>query len=355
MSAVRPFLAFCAVGSAALAIGFAATHWLKAAKAARIECPREFAIGERDMGEMVTVPFPIKNVGQSPLELTGIRSSCACTGLSRKTGDAYERLEGLMVGPGSSEECCIRFRVLDDKDAKSEHFISFLTNDLANPEVQVRVTVSRVKGRMQFEPAVLSLGALAPGRKHTFTVKVFDDPKYGRSVAAVRCSLPIAAVRFVPEAAGASDQSGQRRLLGRICLEVASDEPLELSGHLCVYASADLQAHERIPLSGRIRPWLEPTPRVLVLPRRSGDGWIRTARILCAFPEGTAAKVELPEVPPELAAVAEPEDGRWFVTVKLMEPMPEPGKRLTMPVHWRIGDRTGSETCFIHVNPAYEK
>lgn len=311
---------------------------------------------------MVTRPFKIRNAGKSALSVYAIRSNCGCTGPTRKSGADFERIKEIELAPGEQVDLFIRARVLAGnlagKDLAATYTATFLTNDPDRPEAEVNLRVRQIKAPIDLRPPDLNLSRLDPGRLHRFTVEVFDDPKHPRAITAVQSNLPeCVRARFVPSgkgsaAEGAASSSVQ---LGRVEVEVESEQPAELLGEIILRSGDEGKAAIRLAVSGAIRPWLEVHPQRLLLPRRSSEGWVSRATVVCRFPAGVTGTVEPGSIPAGVIVSTEPVGDLWHVNLELDLERAKPGEELAVPLRWRAAGRSGEEALRVQVNSAYAK
>ena len=91
--------------------------------------PREWNFGQAWTGDPCSVEVQLKNVGDEPLKILDIKSSCGCT-----TAEPRKR----ELAPGESDTITIRY---DTKTKKTDvkETITLTTNDTVEPSVKIRV------------------------------------------------------------------------------------------------------------------------------------------------------------------------------------------------------------------------
>lgn len=107
----------------------------------------ELEIEKHDFGEMnfvdiVEHDFQIKNVGDTPLEILRLSTSCGCT--------SAEMIEGVQViEPGKNATLRVTFNPSvhkDDQDLGNVKRIVYIkTNDNINPEVEIEISANVLK------------------------------------------------------------------------------------------------------------------------------------------------------------------------------------------------------------------
>lgn len=91
--------------------------------------PDNVDLGERELGELTVTRFEIGNQGESPLEITGIRASCACAGIERETDLGPQRVTRVTVPPRSTVELLARITIRGYAGRPERTRVSFQTND----------------------------------------------------------------------------------------------------------------------------------------------------------------------------------------------------------------------------------
>lgn len=64
-----------------------------------LECPLQLDLGEQEHGQVVAWRLPLVNNGTADLDITDIRTSCACTGPEIEEKGQYRRITNLRIHP----------------------------------------------------------------------------------------------------------------------------------------------------------------------------------------------------------------------------------------------------------------
>lgn len=144
MSRFRVFSVLLCVAAAA---GLAA---VPAAAGPRIDSPEAlFDFGERDTDEVVEHAFVIRNIGDAPLELLDVRSSCGCT-----VADLPKRT----LAPGESTELEATFNLRGRRGNQSTS-ITIQSNDPTQPYYRLQFS-GVARSPIEVEPATVMLGRI---------------------------------------------------------------------------------------------------------------------------------------------------------------------------------------------------
>ncbi len=136
----RTFLVIILIGVVSL-LGGAAYRYARSApeppaQAGRIEItPASWDFGEIPPTAKVSHTFTVTNVGQGPLEITGVLTSCGCT-----TAEVDQDL----LGPGQQTALRVTFdpQVHEGSTGRFLRLVYVRSNDLEMPEAQVEVHVT---------------------------------------------------------------------------------------------------------------------------------------------------------------------------------------------------------------------
>lgn len=110
--------------------------------------------GEKWYGEEASGDITIKNVGDMPLKIIQVRSSCGCTVAKPPVGTTWN---GLTMQPGEAHTLTLSYNTKKVRDKVSQN-VTISTNDPLNPNV-----IIQVKG------GIKQLFAMTPADRVTFT------------------------------------------------------------------------------------------------------------------------------------------------------------------------------------------
>jgi len=111
----------------------------------------------------ITHDFVFKNVGNSPLEIKGLRTSCGCMAALSS---------GETILPGEAGMIHATFKT-QKYEGKQKKLIYVESNDPANPKFEL-VMQGSIKSDIAIEPQVLQFGDVPRGKTVSKKVKVFD-------------------------------------------------------------------------------------------------------------------------------------------------------------------------------------
>ncbi|HNR30511.1 MAG TPA: DUF1573 domain-containing protein, partial [Candidatus Hydrogenedentes bacterium] len=116
--------------------------------APKIVCPDpEFDFGEKDEDVSVEHEFVIRNEGETPLEITNVRTSCGCTAAKPKDST---------VAPGSETRIAATLS-LRGRQGENAKTITVMSNDPVTPNL-VLTMKGVVTAPIMYEPRVLNFG-----------------------------------------------------------------------------------------------------------------------------------------------------------------------------------------------------
>ncbi len=114
----------------------------------------EWDFGTKWYGEKCETELFIKNVGDAPLKIVSLKSSCGCTVAKPVNGTTWN---GRVVGPGESEPLRLSYNTKKVR-AKVSQTVTINTNDPKNPTIAIQV-----KG------GIKQLFEMSPNPRITFT------------------------------------------------------------------------------------------------------------------------------------------------------------------------------------------
>ncbi len=146
--------------------------------APKIVCPDpEFDFGEKDEDVSVEHEFVIRNEGETPLEITNVRTSCGCTAAKPKDST---------VAPGSETRIAATLS-LRGRQGENAKTITVMSNDPVTPNL-VLTMKGVVTAPIMYEPRVLNFGKVIDDNINPQTV-VLRAPKEDFEITSVTSSL----------------------------------------------------------------------------------------------------------------------------------------------------------------------
>ncbi len=155
----------------------------KEQKGPTIEFRRELDLGDRELGEQVSYPFSISNLGDQTLSITNIQSNCSCTGMERKENGKYVRPRTLVIAPGATAELWVRISVRGAPANKEMiNTITFNTNDPAVETGSINAIVRFVRTGAGTSPEKITFGSILRGKKAIRKIAIWDSAVPPRKV-----------------------------------------------------------------------------------------------------------------------------------------------------------------------------
>jgi hypothetical protein len=250
---------------------------------ATIVYPHEVELGEQEIGALAMSRIKIGNCGTNPLIISSISTNCSCTGLEREGAEGFTRMTQIVVPPLSESEFAVRVSVRGVPiNSRSTTRISFETNDPRNPTGLISVIVARVKGGVHAVPEAISVGRVSLGSSVSRTVEIRDDAVNPREIDGVASSAPDRfSVRLVPGSRDTSDRTQEGALLGKLEITLDTSKPVTLNDRVSVRLKGEQRAPDDIMVVGVVAAPIEMFPSDLVLPRRSSNGLVHEATVIC--------------------------------------------------------------------------
>src|SRR5690606_33503406 len=114
-----------------------------------------FDFGTIPNDKPTTKEMPVRNVGNAPLELLNVSSSCGCAVAELKPEDKT-------VPPGGQVPIRITFSPNRIPGFDSTKLVTIQSNDPANRTMKIKVQ-TKIEPEFQIEPGILDFGALNKG------------------------------------------------------------------------------------------------------------------------------------------------------------------------------------------------
>lgn len=192
-----------------------------------------FDFGRVLAGKQIKAVFEVQNVGDAPLNISGVRTSCGCT---------TALMDQPIVAPGDSARIKATFKT-KGRIGNQTKVISFNTNDPNNNKMELRLT-GLVQPRLKTEPNEVYFNG-STGKRLSFLVNNYTNPKFKiKSVSA--SSKYIEVTPQVP--------LGTVSKLQRFTLELKEGYPHDkIHEKVALFTNDPLQSVIWIPVWGRNR------------------------------------------------------------------------------------------------------
>jgi hypothetical protein len=262
-------------------------------------------LGEREWGELAIARFSLANRGNRELLLDQFRTNCSCSALQTETDGKLQPVKEVRLGPHQRTYLVLRVSVRGQAGEPMLNVVHFRTNDPAQPHGALTAKVARIRGGVETFQAVVAFGAVLEGDECRRTVEVRDRSSLARRVVAVQISNPeLLEVKLLPllTESQTDQQPSEGALIGRIEAAVNTAKATPIEGTIHITLDDPQKPPLKIDVHGRIVPVVELIPSVVVLPRRSAQGWSHSAEVRCRNARGMPLGLHLQEVPAELAA-----------------------------------------------------
>jgi hypothetical protein len=268
------------------------------------EFPAEIDLGKRERGEIAVAAFTVANRGGAELLMEGFQSNCSCSGIERRKGSEFVRLDSLRLQPGEEVELQMRVSVRGVPiGARARNGVQFRTNDPDKPSGQIDAVITQVTGGVFTVPDKVVVGAVPVGTtvRHVFQVR--DDAITPRSLERVTSTLNRVKVRILDEAEVAETASAVHGgiSIARVEVEVDTSTPGNIDGEVNLHLAGAERPPDAIRVFGRVADAIDLSPSALVLPRSSPEGLIYTTNCIVRSTEGKLITVAVDSCPPHLS------------------------------------------------------
>jgi hypothetical protein len=270
-------------------------------------------IGEVNLGDDVKASFTLSNVGYAPLVISGIQTSCSCMGLERVGSGDAERISGLTLSSGATEELALHFRVPGTPGQSMRMMAHFATNDPLHPACNIEVVSSRIKAGLITVPYQIVLNTVTVGTPFVCKVEVRDSYSAPRGIRSVATLSDIVVGRFIPceNAPLVNDNNLFGTLVGHLELTLNVSSPGTFAAEVLMTSDEVVPTVSRVPITGIAYQGLRMLPSVITLPRHSDRGLLFDARCICRAQNGAAVQLTVVKCPEEMqASVESAKDGR---------------------------------------------
>lgn len=282
----------------------------------RIVIPAQVNLGPKQAGHATYADIEVANVGDSELQLTDFRASCACAGVVETRDGSDYILDCVRVGSHSKGNLRIKIRVNADPLSALRVLVQFRTNDPSHPIGEVGITIPQVTGGLVGYPRTLLLGNISVGETVEREIEILDYKEPPRPIRSLLCTDSRIQMTVQP----VHEVKGERResvgvLAGRLKLRISSDQPGELNAMICI-STPGVEAVDAVNVLGRFVAGPFVTPEVARMIRDESAGkW--TARALIRVPSGSSTMVKKIRKPDFLNVRIEPTSNKsqFFLTL----------------------------------------
>ncbi len=178
--------------------------------------------------------------------------------------------------------------------------IFFNTNVPRRSLARISLVVPKLKAGVWAQPKALVFGAVELGGSARRFIDLFDDGKPGREVAEVRSTVPqFFQVRLLPLAPDDLNQycESAGKLIARAEVTVLTNRFGSFSGDVQIVVANEDRPPDLVPVAGEVVRLVECRPSELVLPRRVGNSWVYSGRVLIFSPTKAAIAAKVQSVP----------------------------------------------------------
>lgn len=246
-----------------------------------------FAEIHRDLGEVPvdcdenrTISFPFENRGASLLEIQRLEASCGCT---------YVAITDDRLEPGEKSD--IRVTVRSAGAQQRSAGVAVLSNDPANPRIQLRVSWQGV-APLECRPREINLGKILPGESAERIIEVVRRAEGDSAcrIERVECVPPeqITVHRISGKHVAADKQNPAERF--RVHL-VASEERGERAAQVHFQLADCWRARLVVPVHWKVRHLIEVSPSHLLLSAGKA-GVTRSGQVVVSGPSGKELHIE---------------------------------------------------------------
>jgi hypothetical protein len=251
------------------------------------------------------------------LVIDDVRSSCGCAGLERETDGLPARIESLRVLPGAEQALAIRAVVRGPVGGGIRHVVSFRTNDPGRPTASVEFLVAKIKGGVTSKPSNAVFGTVVTGTAARQVLEIHDEGLLQRRIDRVASSHPhLFQARLLSVTAGPGEVTPPT-LIGRVEVTLQTQRPADLTGNVEVYLTDGNRPPDLIAVVGRVANLVEPTPSILLLPRRSANQLLYFGECCCRTAVDEPLELAVTEAPPDLAVQIIPTNDANAKTVRI--------------------------------------
>ncbi len=268
-----------------------------------IKYPAKLDLGDRELGELAIMPFTIANRGSAELIIDRIETNCSCTGMERREGGRFVRLDSLKIKGGEEARVVMRVSVRGVPPGTAMHnSVGFRTNDPQHREGRIEAIVRRVRAGVYATPQSVAFQTVPVGTQVCQILDVRDTDIQPRSIVRVSSTDPDrVTVRLLPVAMGPQQPDRDHgTVIGQLRVVVNTDTPGSVSAAIQIHLAGEARQPDEIRVLGTVVAPIEISPSSLFLPRQSADGPVYSATCLCRSTNGEPVALEVVAVPPDL-------------------------------------------------------
>jgi hypothetical protein len=279
-----------------------------------IEYTPVITLEEQNLGEIVDARFQIRNLGDQPLEIDQLQTSCSCAGIVQVGSNTPLTGKRLTIPPKSEVDLAARITVRGVPGLNSQVQVGFHTNDPDSPQGMMLVEIPRILG-VVCSPTNLNFSNALIGKSYTETVNVRSVGTQLPTILSVASSSPeLFDVQLLPR----DDKSPNKDLIGQIKVSLAAAKMGSHSGTISVTIQSEDGRNQIItlPVTADIEERVVVSPKTMTLPRASGSGAVMQFNCLVRSRDNTPITVQSFSLPDDF--VAEIENPLVASTTKLV-------------------------------------
>lgn len=264
----------------------------------------------------------------------------------------FERVESLALQPGERVELLTRVSVQARQGEEQRIQIVFNTNAPTQPMVGIAAIVPKVKGGARADPKVVAFGPLRHGTSVRQTIDLYDDGKSGRRVNSVRSTNPerfqVRLLELGPEDANqVSERAG--KLIARAEVTALTDRIGSFDGNVEVSLANEDRPPDVVPVVGQVVRPVDCRPGELILPRRIGEKWVYSGRVLVFSRNQEPVTATVEKIPTgvrtKICSIADRPDQCWLEVE--CDPAGSNGARASAPARIQLRLASGSDETMV--------
>jgi hypothetical protein len=267
-------------------------------------------VGTIAKGEKIVHDFVLKNEGNAPLEVTGVRPACGCT--------VAEFDKTIAPGQTGKVHAVVDTTTFSGPIAKG---VTVTTNDPENPQIELTVR-AKVEPYINVKPGYARyMTVQGEGKQGNIVQTLWAPDGTPFDIVKVDSPLPSLKVAF-REAAEGERQADAKGKQWRVEMLLANDAPVgPIADYVTVTTNHPKQKVVQIPVSGFVRPIIAVTPPVADFGQIEVKEPLRKALNLRNFATESIKVTGIEENLPGIDAQLEPlEDGREYQVRLTLKP-----------------------------------